>query len=269
MRSSIREELEEAEERFYINAGKITQLWILNIGARVTFGTDRGRKEYLKDSTNKEIEGYARAFPNLQKHIEKYGVREGYWRWARGLPLRVKRLVNQLSIVFLVTVIEAYLGEITMIAIKNKPECLGCDRTITWDNVIKLKKYDSIISQFANQKLNDIMAGDWRKIETAYKKTFKIALNRNIDSKKMLEVFELRHAIVHNAGIADNKFMNKVRKSGFELDYKINKEIILNQKSCDKIVSYCEQAMEYIKGEIEEYLGLGGRNEEGNSNQIC
>lgn len=257
MRGSVKEELEEAEERLLINVGKINQLWVLNIGARLTFGTNRGRKEYLKDSTNKEIEEYAGAFPDLQKYIEKHGVREGYWRWARGLPLKVKRLVNQLSIVFLVTAIEGYLGEITMIAIKNKPECLRCDRTITWDNVIKLKKYDSIINQFANQKLNDIMAGDWRKIETEFKKTFNIALNRKIDSEKMLEVFEIRHAIVHNVGIPDNKFMDKVRKSGFGLDYKINKEIILNQKSCEKIVFYCEQAMGNINSEIEEYLGVG------------
>lgn len=269
MNSTVKEELEEAEERLLINVGKINQLWVLNIGARLTFGTNRGRKEYLKDSTNKEIEEYAGAFPDLQKYIEKHGVREGYWRWARGLPLKVKRLVNQLSIVFLVTAIEVYLGEITMIAIKNKPECLRCDRTITWDNVIKLKKYDSIINQFANQKLNDIMAGDWRKIETEFKKTFNIALNRKIDSEKMLEVFEIRHAIVHNVGIPDNKFMDKVRKSGFGLDYKINKEIILNQKSCEKIVFYCEQAMRNINSEIEEYLGLRERNEKGTSKQMC
>lgn len=269
MRGSVKEELDGAEERFYINMGKITQLWILNIGARASFGTDRGRKEYLRDTTNKEIEGYAEAFPDLQKYMEGHGVREGYWRWARGLPSKVKRLVNQLSIVFLITTLEDYLGELTMIAIKNKPECLGCDRTITWDNVIKLKKYDSIINQFANQKLNDIMAGDWRKIETEFKKTFNIALNRKFDTKKMLEVFEIRHAIVHNGGMPDNKFMNKVRKSSFGLDYKINKEIILNQKSLDKIVPFCEQAMGNINSKIREYLGLEPGNEKENSKQMC
>lgn len=256
MKSTIEEELEQAAERLNLNTGKITHLWLLNVGARMTFGIDRGRREYLEGCTNEEIEGYALAFPDLQKFVEKYGTREGYWRWAKGLPLKVKRLVNQLSIVFLVTAIEGYLGEIIMIAIKNRPECLRCDKTITWENVIKLRKYNSIISQFANQKVNDILSGDWRKIETEFKKTFKIVLNKKIDSAKMLEVFEIRHTIVHSAGIADKKFMNKVKGSSFGLDYKVDKEIVLNQKCCEKMVFYCEQAMEYIYKDVEDYLGL-------------
>ncbi|MBC8429481.1 MAG: hypothetical protein H8D89_00755 [Dehalococcoidia bacterium] len=131
MSSIFNDELAQARHKFLTNIGKITQLGVINNAASIAFNTHKGRKAYLEGYTTDEIKGYTLLFPELQAYIDKYRTREGFWRWSQSLPLKMKRLVHQYSVVFLVTIFEAFIGDVLLIVFKNRPECLSSEKIIT------------------------------------------------------------------------------------------------------------------------------------------
>lgn len=239
-------QFDDAMKKFHVNLGRAAQLTIL-----VEFPvTSRSRAEALGGFTADEIREIAEMFPEIQPYIAKYGPREGYWRWFRSLRRKLKKLVYQQSLVFLVTIFEAFVEDVLRAVFQREPRCLSSSRTIAWENVIELGDYDSIISQFASKRIEDVLSGDWCRIVEEFNKLFNIDLSGEIDGKSMVEIFEMRHAIVHNVGIVDKKFINKVGLSKWGIGYGLNKEIQLNQNVLQRITTFIDSAALVIQNSL-------------------
>lgn len=130
--SEFKTELEEARDRFYTGTGRIAQLRVVNDYARIAFDIHKGRTEYLKDHTSANIREFVDLFPELQSYVDRYGTREGFWRWSRSLPRKVRRLVYQQLVVFLVTIFEAFINDVLLLVFRKEPRCLSGERNVTW-----------------------------------------------------------------------------------------------------------------------------------------
>ncbi len=238
--------LERARDSFTTSTGRIAALGLFTDYARMVFNIHKGRADFLKDYTSDEIRGYTYLFPDLQAYIDKRGPREGFWRWTRSLPRKVNRLLYQQLIVFLVTILETFIADALLLVFLNEPRCLSSSRAMSWEKTIELGDYNSIINYFASQKVADVLSGDWDKIVDEFEKLFNIKLSPEIEGKSVVEIFEIRHVVVHNAGIVDQKFMTKVRASEWGLRYDLNKEIILNHHAVERMTSYAEYTVETI-----------------------
>ena len=119
---------------------------------------------------------------------------------------------------------------------------MSSDRNISWKQAIELGDYDSIINYIASRRVADVLSGDWRKIVDEFKDLFNIDLDSDIEAKPISEIFEVRHAVVHNAGACDLRLMNKIQKSGWGILYNLDKDIILNQRTLGRMVRYVDYA---------------------------
>jgi len=242
--------LDRANDRFLTGSGRIAGLTLFTDYARIVFDIHRGRSEYLKDYTSEEIRDYADIFPDLTPYIDRYGPREGYWRWTRSLPRKLNRLLYHQLLVFLVTIFEAFVADALLVAFRREPKCLSTGRTIAWERVINLGNYDSVIDYFAREKVAGILSGDWYKIADELRTMFNIDLSADTDPRSVAEIFEIRHAVVHNVALADQRFISKVGASEWGLKYSINKEIVINQRALKRMTSY----IEYVTYTIYEAL---------------
>ena len=249
--STFKIELDKAKDRFLTGEGRITHLELLAEYAHIAFDTHKGRTKYLKGYTTDEIRRYAGVFPDLQAYVNRYGPHEGYWRWSRSLPRKVNRLLYQHLVVFLVTILEAFIEDVLLLVLHEQPKCLSSrEKDISWEKVIELGDYASVVDYFASQTVATVLSGDWYKIVEKFNKLFNIDLSSEIDGKSIAEIFEIRHAVVHNVGLADQRFINKVQPSEWGIRYSLNKEIILDQQRVERMVSYVEYVVESIYDSI-------------------
>jgi hypothetical protein len=255
--SEFRIELERARDRFYTGTGRIIQLSFFADYAPIVFRTYRGRMKYLSDFTAEKIKDFTEAFPDLRAYTNKYGPREGLWRWMSGLPRKANRLLYQQLVVFLVTIFEAFLQDVLLLVFRREPRCLSSGKTTSWERVIELGDYDSVINYFASERISDILSGDWDKIVREFDKLFNINLSSEIDGKSIAEIFEIRHAIVHSVGVADQRFVDKVQVSEWGLKYSLNREIVVNRKALNGMTSYVEYAVLCIYDSILNKFGSG------------
>lgn len=255
--SQFKTGLKKTLDRYKIGSGRITQLSLFTVFARMVFLRGESRAEFLSHYTTDEIKGYASGFPDLQPYIKKYGPREGYWRWSRSLPRKVNRLLFQQLIVFLITIFETFIEDILLLVFSKEPKCLSSERPVSLEEVIKLGDYDSIVNYFTSKRIDDILTGDWYKIVDEFNKLFSIDLSHGVEDEAVEEVFQIRHAVVHSAGIADQKFIDKVKKSKWGIKYELNKELIVNERTLDKMDEYISYVAFTIYTKIRTKFGKG------------
>lgn len=236
--SSFEVQLNEARDKFQTGLGRIVQVSTFTIYARIVFGTHKGRDNFLRDYSTEQIRGFIAIFPDLQEYIDKHGPREGYWRWTRSLPRKTNRLLYQQLVVFLVTIFEAFIADILILVFRKEPGCLSSGSVMPLEEIIELGDYDSVINYIATQRAANVLSGDWYKIVKEFNKLFNIDLSTDIEEKSVAEIFEIRHAVVHNVAQADQRFINKVGASEWGLRYSLNREIVINQGTLDRMIAH-------------------------------
>lgn len=246
----FKDELDKVLEGLLTNIGRIWQLSMLTDSSYISFGTQVGRKEFLQYHTVDLIRDSAEVFPDLQEYIDKYGPREGFWRWQRSLPRKVNRLLYKQMVVFLVTIFEAFIGDVLLITFRTEPRCLSSEKNISWEKIIELGDYNSIVEYIASERCAVALSGDWCKIEAEFRRLFNIDLSGEIEEKAIAEIFEIRHTVVHRVGYVDQRFIDKVKSSEWGINYNSGKEIIINWQVIQKMAHYIEYAARTIHNQI-------------------
>ena len=240
--SEFKSEVDKVLDRFHTGTGRIMQLSFLSQYTRTLFTKDKTREEFLHDLSKDHIEMFSDSFPDCAQYVDKYGPREGYWRWSRSLPRKSNRWLYQQLLVFLVTIFEAFIQDVLLATFCKEPRCMSSDRNISWKQVIELGDYDSIIVHIASRRVADVLSGDWRKIVDEFRNLFNIDLDADIEAKPISEIFEIRHAVVHNAGACDLRLISKIQKSEWGILYNLDKDIILNKRTLEKMTRYVDYA---------------------------
>ena len=196
--------LERTTDRFKANLGRVPQLIRF-----VEFPPhDRSRAEILAGLTSDEIRGWAYTFPDMLPYIEKYGPRDGYWRWFKSLRPKLKQMLYQQSLVFIMSSFEVYVKDAVKLVLQHVPTCLTPDRARHWK-----KQFDL--------GFDDVFHANWAKMTEAFDTLFLIDLTQLLDHQYVVEVFEIRHAIIHNLGTVDKRFINKVKSSNLGIEYRV------------------------------------------------
>ncbi|HUU63673.1 MAG TPA: hypothetical protein VMX96_07140 [Dehalococcoidia bacterium] len=246
----FKDELEKVLNGLLTNIGRIWQLSTLAGSSDITFSTYLGRKEFLKHHPVDKIRGYAETYPDLQEYIDKYGPREGFWRYERSLPRKVNRLLYKQMVVLLITIFEAFIGDVLLITFRAEPRCLSSGKNISWEKIIELGDYNSIIEYIASERCAVVLSGDWYKIEAEFSRLFNIDLSGEIEEKAIAEIFEIRHAVVHRVGLVDQRFIDKVNSSEWGINYSSGKEIIISRREIRRMASFIEYAAFTIYNQI-------------------
>lgn len=248
----FKEQMELALKKFHIGTGRIAFMRIISQNLINPFYVEEGRKKFL-EAHYSHIQENIQLFPDLLDMKAQYGEREAFWRWARGIKNKGKALIFQQLVVITIAIFEAFISEVLLIVFTREPKCLCCDKQVTWEEVIK--SGDSIIYDLATKKTDEVMSGDWEKIVNEFRKVLKIDLSDKIDTKSIKEIFEIRHAIVHNVGRTDEMLMKKIKLSEWGIKYNIGKDIVITEKLFGPMLISIEDAVLHIDKKVVEKFG--------------
>jgi len=227
-------DLEEERDKFITNLGRIPQFVRF-----VDFPPHYwDRAEILDGLTSDDIRGWSYTFTDMRPYVEKYGPRNGYWRWFKSLRPKLQQLLYQQLLVFMVTSFEVYMEEVARAVLRHEPRCLSSEKTLTWKEVFELGSYQSIVDYLISKQIDGTFHANWAKIIEMYMMLFKIDLSNLIDHLSMVELFEIRHVIVHNLGIVDNKFSSEVKSSKWGIQYQATEAIRLDERVLQQITSF-------------------------------
>ena len=127
-----------------------------------------------------------------------------------------ERVICCQHLVMVFTYLEAFLGDTVAMICRVKPEVMKSkDRKIDWETVIDLKGYDRLLSilgeEFASNFFNNLTILE--SVELLQKR-FGIKLGISKSELDLLDnARRARHAIVHNGGKADSKYLRETRRT--------------------------------------------------------
>lgn len=228
--------LDKALDKLRDGEARVLHLLLASGLTSVVVGTNEGRSKFLEGVTHQEIDSTAELFSELNEYREKYGPREGYWRWARSQPRKVNRLLYQLAVVYEVALFEAFIEDVLRAVFLHEPRVLSSSKTVSSETIINLGNYESVIEHLASQRISEVLSGDWFKVIDEFLRLFNVNMSR-VQAEEITEIMEIRHAVVHSIGLADQKLLRKVGSSKYGIRYKVGEQIILDLKTVDDISS--------------------------------
>ena len=245
----LKAELDKALDRLRDGETRILHLLLVSGLTSVVVGTNEGRSKFLEGVTRQEIDSTADLFPELSRYMGKYGPREGYWRWARSQPRKVNRLLYQLAAVYEVALFEAFIEDVLGAVFLQEPRSLSSSRTVSCETVVNLGNYDSIIAHLASQRISEVLSSDWHKVIDEFGRLFNVDLSK-VQAEEISEIMEIRHAVVHNIGLADQRLLKKVGSSKYGIEYKAGEQIVLDLKTVYEMTSDIDDVAHTIYEEM-------------------
>lgn len=235
----IKAELEKALDKLNDGEVRILQLLLVSTLTPVVVGTNVGRLKFLEGVTRQEIDSTAELFPELNRYMGKYGPREGYWRWARSQPRKLNRLLYQLAVVYVVSLFEVLIEDVLHAIFLQEPRALSSSKTVSSETIVNLGNYESLIAHLSSQRISEVVSGDWRKVIDEFIRLFNVDLSK-VHAEEITEIMEIRHAVVHNVGLADQKLLRKVGSSKYGIKYKVGEQIVLDLKTIEEMGSHID-----------------------------
>jgi hypothetical protein len=115
---------------------------------------------------------------------------------------------------------QRYFSEIIQAAILKKPESLRSSETVRIDEVLRFRRYSDLVSFLVDKKINELSYGGIRGMEAYFRDRLGIEMFSDEKQRALLTAFiEIRNINVHNGGIVNDLFLNKVGKvNGFDFD---------------------------------------------------
>jgi hypothetical protein len=131
-------------------------------------------------------------------------------------PLKMGRLIREMTLVYLISTFEAYLENIISLILSKSPEILRTEKTITHREVMEIAirngTMEDLINSLKDKYINSIMGKDINDIlETLTSQPFKLLeiKPKSSEWRRLKESFYRRHVIIHNRGCVDSKYATK------------------------------------------------------------
>lgn len=94
-----------------------------------------------------------------------------------------------------------------------------------------------------------MLSGDWNKVIDEFSRLFNINLSK-VRASEVSEIMEIRHAVVHNRGLADQRFLKRVASSKYGIVYKAGEQIVLDLKTVNGIAGHIDDVADTIYKEM-------------------
>ncbi|MEW6749093.1 MAG: hypothetical protein AB1295_05285 [Candidatus Micrarchaeota archaeon] len=152
--------------------------------------------------------------------------------------------VRQQVFIFHVHLFEYFLLNIIREIYQRENRALkSCSKMMKISDVALALEENRLLDAVIDTELSEIRNGSYRDLVDYFKKHFGIDLAKSgISDNKIIEIFQLRHVIVHNNGIIDREFKNKVKNK----KYVEGKKAYLSSGDFDRVRSILLRMARFI-----------------------
>lgn len=125
-------------------------------------------------------------------------------------------LLTQYAIVILIANFEAYLSDILKYIFKININALKSSKSILFEEVLNFKSLGNLQIFLIEKEICDLFYGEFRKISDYFNKKFGFDIKcPKISKDEIAELFQTRNIIIHNSGVVNKKYIDKVVNSRF------------------------------------------------------
>lgn len=214
----------------------------------------KSEKEELKKFALGLLDVAANKKSNIEIKIKSEKVEETIFKTAKRIRKvsKYKEFLFEMSLNHLITFYEAFIFEYYTLVFSSKPFLLKTEKKqISFEEIGKFKSMTALNKYLAEKEIKDILGENIDKIADYFERKFKFTISSEFkDWTKLKEILYRRNLIVHNRGIADDKYC---KNTGFK---GIRKKIITDARYVEEAVAIVINFIEYINLNIKKKLKL-------------
>ncbi len=133
------------------------------------------------------------------------------------LPEFIVTFIREMSLIFLVTEFEAFLGLCLDAVFEYKPEAMmNRQRSLTFEEILSFSSMENLRSALANQEIDSIInEGDIEKLNQRLSNQYKLLdFSSSPDWNEFKECFYRRNLIIHSGGKINDRYREKTGYKG-------------------------------------------------------
>ena len=171
--------------------------------------SDKDKQEVMKLS--REVLIY------LQQKKVRASQRKFVWKGAFAIvhPPRFIDFMRNMSLVYLVSMFENFLEQITNIVLRERPETLkGIGKSVPVEELIGCRDIESVRQRLRAKATESFLQGDIQEIDDRLQQKWGISFSQFGEWRMFKERFYRRNAIVHHSGTVDTTYRMKTGYRG-------------------------------------------------------
>jgi len=120
------------------------------------------------------------------------------------------RFLYDMALVQVITIFEALLEDFLTAIFSHRPNILKSGNTLTYEEILSFSSMQALVTELATVRAKRVLDDGIDKAASELKRTFSVDINRVIGFEQVREACYRRNAIVHNQGISDRKYCEKI-----------------------------------------------------------
>jgi hypothetical protein len=169
-------------------------------------------------------------------------------------------LLINMAFIYLVALFDAFLTDIFAAVLIEKPEALKSNKQLTYDKILELQQKGELVEFMARREINELSYKSMADQSSYYKNKFSINLaDSGVELVTLIEIREKRNLLVHNNGIVNDKYIEKVNCTTYKLGERV--EITFDDWSAckeqlDSVAAFVHKSVleKFVKDNNEENL---------------
>ncbi|MGD0028082.1 MAG: hypothetical protein ABSC91_03990 [Candidatus Bathyarchaeia archaeon] len=146
---------------------------------------------------------------------------------TKGFPFHTNEFIRDMSLVYLVTKFENFLGKVLKITLEKKPELLmTCQKTINFEEILKLGKYESVKDHMIKKEIDSIINQDIMAVEKLFEEKFNVDLPKYANWNEFKERFCRRNILVHTEGMPNTTYRSKTGYKGADVPLHVTSQYL-------------------------------------------
>lgn len=128
-----------------------------------------------------------------------------------GLAARFPTMLYEMAVIYVVALLDAYLGDVFRAVLISRPEMLRSRRQLTYEAILSYEDREQLVAAMASRDISEISYKSLRDQLDYYGERFGIDLSAaDTDANVLVEVAARRNLYVHNAGIVNATYRQLV-----------------------------------------------------------
>lgn len=161
--------------------------------------------ELLEETDNKK--GPVKRKFSISPEAERYMVR---LLVTSAGPIRYPMLLYSAALTHAIAAFESFLSDFLIAIFTYRPDTLKSESTATYENILSFGSMKELVRYLATTKAEKILDENIDKVVENLKKEFNFDMSRFRQFKTLREASYRRNVVVHNGGITDEKYCEKI-----------------------------------------------------------
>lgn len=155
------------------------------------------------------------------------------------IPDRFNVFIREMSLIYLITQFESFLGKMLEISFSKKPEILiSSKKSMTFEELLRFENIEGIKQQILEKETSSIINQDIEDINRCFRQNFDLDFSQFVNWRTFKERFYRRNILIHNSGKTNRIYRLKTGYKGKDKRMTVSRSYLTSSiKLFDKVAS--------------------------------